>query len=64
MLQANSLLPDAETGDPEEEFELLDLLGQGAYGSVSKALHKRSGKLFAVKMLSASSLSEINSIKK
>jgi serine/threonine kinase 4 len=35
---------------------LLDLLGQGAYGSVSKALHKRTGDLYAIKILSASSL--------
>lgn len=40
------------------------MLGQGAYGSVSKALHKRSGNLYAVKILPATSLSEINSIKK
>lgn len=57
-------MPDTTEGDPEEEFELLDLLGQGAYGSVSKALHKKTGKLFAVKILSASSFSEITSIKK
>jgi len=40
------------------------MLGQGAYGSVSKALHKKTGSLFAIKILSATSLSEINSIKK
>lgn len=53
-----------EEGDPEEEFELLDMLGQGAFGSVSKALHKRTGELYAVKVLSATSLGEISSIKK
>ena len=57
MLKANSLLPDTEAGDPEEEFELLDILGQGAYGSVSKAFHEPSGKVYAVKILSATSLS-------
>ena len=40
------------------------MLGQGAFGAVSKALHKRTGELFAVKVLSATSLCEINSIKK
>lgn len=29
-----------EQNDPEQVFELLDILGQGSYGSVSKALHK------------------------
>jgi len=26
--------------DPEQLYELLDLLGEGSYGSVYKALHK------------------------
>ena len=59
-----SVLPDTEEGDPEEEFELLDLLGQGAYGSVSKALHTKTGVTYAVKILSASSPQELNAIKK
>jgi serine/threonine kinase 4 len=42
----------------------LDILGQGAYGSVSKAFHKRTGIIYAIKILSATSLSEITSIKK
>lgn len=34
------LLSYTESSDPEQVFQLLDILGQGAYGSVSKALHK------------------------
>lgn len=58
--------------DPEEIFEILDLLGkstgfvmrklisfctdhqstgQGSYGMVYKALHKKTGELVAVKMV-------------
>jgi serine/threonine protein kinase len=40
------------------------MLGQGAYGSVSKSLHISTGNLYAIKILSAASLSEINAIKK
>lgn len=44
-----------EKNDPEEVYELLDILGQGAYGSVSKALHKETGQLFAIKILPTTS---------
>ena len=37
--------------DPEQIFELLDLLGEGSYGSVYKALHKFTGELYAVKII-------------
>ncbi|KAL4495229.1 hypothetical protein ABPG72_007336, partial [Tetrahymena utriculariae] len=37
--------------DPEEIFEILDLLGEGSYGQVYKALHKQTGELVAVKMV-------------
>ena len=48
--------------DPEEIFEILDLLGEGNYGSVYKALHKPSGNLVAVKIVPTSG--ELNSLKK
>jgi serine/threonine protein kinase len=54
----------SEKSDPEKVFELLDTLGQGSYGSVSKALHKETGELYAVKILPATSGVEIASIKK
>jgi serine/threonine protein kinase len=43
---------------------LLDILGQGAYGSVSKALHKPTGELYAIKILPATNFAEIETIKK
>lgn len=42
----------------------MDILGQGAYGSVSKAMELATGELYAIKILSATSLSEITAIKK
>lgn len=48
--------------DPEEIFEILDLLGEGNYGSVYKALHKPTGELVAVKIVP--STGEIESLKK
>ncbi|KAL6064146.1 STE/STE20/MST protein kinase, variant 3 [Balamuthia mandrillaris] len=41
-----------EGGDPSEQFELGDKLGQGAYGSVYKGKHKASGLVMAIKSMS------------
>lgn len=35
----------------EEVFNLLAKLGEGAYGSVFKALHKESGEVLAIKQV-------------
>ncbi|EGR34513.1 serine threonine kinase ste20, putative [Ichthyophthirius multifiliis] len=48
--------------DPEEIFEILDYLGQGSYGQVFKALHKKTGELVAVKKVPNEG--EISSLKK
>lgn len=37
--------------DPTVEFALVEKLGQGSYGSVWKATHRKSGGAFAVKVL-------------
>ena len=44
--------------DPEMLFELLDMLGEGAYGSVYKALHKFTGELYAIKIIKVHSEAE------
>lgn len=53
--QFNTLRLDKKTGiiegkaDPDLEFQLIEKLGEGSYGSVWKALHRNSGKIVAVK---------------
>eukprot|EP00047_Mylnosiga_fluctuans_P024707 m.168528 g.168528 ORF g.168528 m.168528 type:complete len:440 (+) comp9910_c1_seq9:5217-6536(+) len=42
---------DALMRDPDEVFEILEKLGEGAYGAVYKGLHKASGKLIAIKQV-------------
>lgn len=37
--------------DPEEEFEIIEQLGEGSYGFVFKAFHKKTGKIMAVKLI-------------
>jgi len=38
-----------ENRDPLTVFELISKLGEGSYGSVIKARHRKSGQLFAIK---------------
>ena len=45
-------------------FELLEILGEGNYGTVYKALHKESGNVVAVKIISISSDSNNESLVK
>ena len=40
-----------EYGDPEKIFDIIQPLGEGAYGSVYKALDKRDGELVALKIV-------------
>eukprot|EP00048_Salpingoeca_helianthica_P022407 m.18036 g.18036 ORF g.18036 m.18036 type:complete len:431 (+) comp7278_c1_seq1:100-1392(+) len=45
-------LDEASLGkDPEDVFQLLEKLGEGAYGSVFKGLHKGSGAVVAIKQV-------------
>lgn len=37
--------------DPLEVFELLEKMGEGSYGIVQKAVHKRTQKLCAIKLI-------------
>ncbi|XP_003385366.1 PREDICTED: serine/threonine-protein kinase 3-like [Amphimedon queenslandica] len=37
--------------EPEDVFDLLEKIGEGAYGAVYKALHKESGQLLAIKQV-------------
>jgi serine/threonine protein kinase len=50
--------------DPETEFDLIELIGQGNYGKVYKALHKKTGKIYAAKIANIGTCNEIESFKK
>lgn len=51
--EADTFRLDDETlsKDPDQVFELLEKLGEGAYGSVFKGLHRASGRLIAIKQV-------------
>eukprot|EP00005_Dracoamoeba_jomungandri_P005910 CAMPEP_0174262410 /NCGR_PEP_ID=MMETSP0439-20130205/12956_1 /TAXON_ID=0 /ORGANISM="Stereomyxa ramosa, Strain Chinc5" /LENGTH=356 /DNA_ID=CAMNT_0015347109 /DNA_START=86 /DNA_END=1156 /DNA_ORIENTATION=- len=38
-------------GNPEDIFEMQEKLGEGSYGIVCKCLHKKEGKVYAVKVI-------------
>ncbi|KHJ43312.1 kinase domain protein [Trichuris suis] len=43
--------PDSLNKQPEEVFDILCKLGEGSYGSVFKAVHKKSGQCLAIKQV-------------
>ena len=50
--------------DPEQEFDLIELIGQGNYGRVYKVLHKKTSKIYAAKISNKGINNEIESFKK
>ena len=50
--------------DPETEFDLIELIGQGNYGRVYKAIHKRTGKIYSAKIAYIEKTNEVESFKK
>ena len=62
MSAARPETPIISEQDPEELFELLEQLGEGSFGQVFKALHKETGNIVAVKILTVSS--DIETLKK
>jgi len=45
-----------------DTYQMLGLLGKGAFGEVSKVRHRINGKLYALKMISKSSCEEISNL--
>ena len=50
--------------DPETEFDLIELIGQGNYGRVYKVIHKKTGKIYSAKIAYIEKTNEIESFKK
>ena len=50
--------------DPETEFDLIELIGQGNYGRVYKVIHKKTGKIYSAKIAYIEKANEIESFKK
>ena len=50
--------------DPENEFDLIELVGQGNYGRVYKAMHKKTGKIYSAKISYIEKTNEVESFKK
>ena len=50
--------------DPETEFDLIELIGQGNYGRVYKVIHKKTGKIYSAKIAYVEKTNEIESFKK
>ena len=50
--------------DPEAEFDLIELIGQGNYGRVYKVIHKKTGKIYSAKIAYIEKSNEIESFKK
>ena len=52
MKKGQQQLTDENLRQPlDEVFELGQILGKGSYGYVHKAIHKQSGKAFAIKQV-------------
>ncbi|KAI8998427.1 kinase-like domain-containing protein [Gaertneriomyces semiglobifer] len=50
--RSSTLLTQEELGmDPTDVFEIVGKLGEGSYGSVHKALHKRTSTIVALKLI-------------
>lgn len=46
--------------DPEEEFSIIQALGDGSYGCVFKALNKRTGEILAIKLIPLNQFDQID----
>lgn len=51
-----------KTDNPEEKYELLELVGEGSYGEVYKAHDKDSGELLGIKKVKTTG--EISSLRR
>ena len=51
-----------KSDNPEEKYELLELVGEGSFGEVYKALDKDSGELLGIKIVKTTG--EISSLRR
>jgi len=49
--QNNKWRESTIVADPEADYEILEELGEGSYGSVFKARHRKTGEMYAIKIV-------------
>ena len=64
-MENNNFIPDylnAISINPKKQFEILDFIGEGTFGQVYKARHKKTNKIYSVKIIKSEKISAIEKI--
>ncbi len=64
-MENNNFIPDylnAISINPKKQFEILDFIGEGTFGQVYKARHKKTNKIYSVKIIKREKISAIEKL--
>ena len=64
-MENNNFIPDylnAISINPKKQFEILDFIGEGTFGQVYKARHKKTNKIYSVKIIKSEKISAIEKL--